>query len=90
MFEIMASETAMVAGVRGEAADILKASESTMVVPPENPEEMARAIMTLIDDPARLKEMGSAGRAFVQEHYLHSKLGRQYLGVFAKLLENKK
>ncbi len=90
IFEIMASQTAMVAGVRGEAADILKNSESALVVPPENPEEMARAIMTLIDDAPRLKTMGAAGRTYVQQNYLHSKLGRQYLGVFAKLLETKK
>lgn len=90
MFEIMASKTAMVAGLRGEGADILNNSGAAIVVPPENPEEMARAIVTLVDDSARATKMASAGRDFVQKNYLHSSLASQYLGIFAHLIGQNK
>lgn len=85
MFEIMASQTPMVAGLRGEGADILNASNAAVTVPPETPEAMAQAIATLIDDAQRRDQMAKDGRRFVQKNYLHSQLGAQYLGVFAKL-----
>lgn len=87
MFEIMASRTPIVAGLRGEGTDILNASGGAIAVPPETPEAMAQAITSLIDDAARRETMAKSGREFVQQHYLHSRLGGQYLGIFAKLTQ---
>lgn len=88
MFEIMASQTAMVACLRGEGAQITQESGGAMVVPPEEPEKLARAIMTLADNPERMEAMGKAGREFVSKNYRHSTLARQYLGVFSKVIND--
>jgi glycosyltransferase involved in cell wall biosynthesis len=85
MFEIMAAARPMVGALRGEGADILTASQSAIVVPPEEPEKMAQAILHLIDHPDKADKMGAAGRAFVSQNYRHTLLGQQYLGILAKV-----
>lgn len=81
MFEIMAAESCAVAGLRGEGAEIMQESGSALVVPPEEPERMAEAIATLLDDPARRRQMAQAGRQFVGKYFLHSKLAAAYVQV---------
>ena len=84
MFEIWASKTVVMGCVRGEAADIMKASKGATVTDPENPEDLAHAIQMLIDRPDRAAELSEHGHNYVQQHYLHSILGRKYLGVLEK------
>ena len=87
MFEIMAAGRPMVAALRGESADILNASGAAFVVPPEEPEKIAQAVLHLIDHPEKADKMGASGRAFVTQNYRHDMLGRQYLGIFEKILK---
>ncbi len=89
MFEIMASQTPMVAALKGEGARILQKSGAAMIVPPEESDKVAKAITTLIENPDRMKEMGQAGRLFVTAHYQHSTLAKQYLGIFNQLMQKK-
>lgn len=89
MFEIMACGKAQIGCVRGEAATIFEKSQGAVVVPPEDPDKLAKAISTLVDDPKRTEQMGVNGRAFVKQHYLHSKLARNYLAVMQKVVNNK-
>jgi glycosyltransferase involved in cell wall biosynthesis len=86
MFEIMAAESAAVAGLRGEGAAIMQDSGSALVVPSEDAEAMAGAIETLADDPARRGRMAQAGRAYVAQHFLHSRLAAQYLELLKKVV----
>jgi hypothetical protein len=85
MFEVMAAQSCAVAGLQGEGAEIMQESGCAMVVGPEQPEHMAEAIATLLDDPARRTAMAAAGRAYVAEHFLHSKLAATYLAIMRQL-----
>lgn len=85
MFEIMASESCAVAGLQGEGAEIMQESGCALVVPSEDPEKMAVALETLIDDPARRQSMAAAGRAYVGKVFLHSRLAAQYRSLFERL-----
>lgn len=85
MFEIMAAGKCAVAGLQGEGAEIMRESGCALVVGSEDPEAMAGAITTLLDDPARRDEMGQAGRVFVSQYFLHSQLASHYLNVLKKL-----
>jgi len=46
----------------GEGAKIVEDSGGGIVLPPEEPERLARAILELKKDPARCREMGKHGR----------------------------
>lgn len=85
MFEIMASGSCAVAGLHGEGAEIMTESGCAMVVGSEEPEQMAEAITTLLDDPERREEMAKAGRAYVARHFLHSQLATNYLNLMYRL-----
>jgi len=55
----------IVAGVGGEAADLLRESGVALIAPPEDPEALAAAICALADLPRDRREaMGRAGQAF--------------------------
>lgn len=85
MFEIMAAESAAVAGLQGEGAEIMNESGCARVVPSQSPDAMAAAIADVLDDPTRRAEMARAGRAFVAKHFLHSQLAAQYVALMTKL-----
>jgi glycosyltransferase involved in cell wall biosynthesis len=85
MFEIMGCGKPIIAPLQGEAADILNKSGAALVISPENPEELVRAIKVLKGDPERCQRMGWAGRLFVENNYDRKKLAREYLVLLEKV-----
>lgn len=58
----------IVAGVGGETAELLRKSGAAMVIPPEDPEALARALCAMADlPPGQRDAMGAAGRRFYRE-----------------------
>lgn len=88
MFEIMAAGKPVLASLQGEAASILTQSRGAMVVPPENSEAIANAILELKKDSHKREEMGKSGRSFVQEHYSRGLLSTRYRHVIAEAIES--
>lgn len=87
MFEIMAAESAAVAGLQGEGAEIMNESGCARVVPSQAPEQMAAAIADILDDPIRRAQMATAGRTYVAKHFLHSQLAAQYVAVMNHVMK---
>ncbi len=85
MFEIMACGKPIIASLRGESADILMKSGAALIIPPENPEELVRAIKVLKSDPQRCGQMGQSGRTFVENNYDRNMLARRYLTLMEKI-----
>lgn len=79
MFEIMACGVPIVASLEGEAAQILEDSKAAIVVKPDNPEEIASAIIELINDKEKYNGMKASGPGFVVENYSRNKLAEKYL-----------
>jgi glycosyltransferase involved in cell wall biosynthesis len=50
---------------------------------PEEVERFAMAIQSLLNDPARLRAMGEAGRRLVEREYDQARSRRQYQELFA-------
>jgi N-acetyl-alpha-D-glucosaminyl L-malate synthase BshA len=61
--ESLASGVPVVASDVGGVAEVVTQGESGWLVPPRNPQAMARAALSLLADPARRKAMGRAARA---------------------------
>jgi len=50
----------------GEGARMVERADAGVVVPPQDPEALATAILALIDDPVRAERMGQNGRRLVE------------------------
>jgi len=69
LLEASASGKPVVAGRSGGMPDAVREGETGLLVDPEDPESVARAIGGLLDDPARGRAMGAAGRKAVETFY---------------------
>lgn len=82
MFSYMACEKPVVLSVDGEAREIIEKANAGIYAEPENPEDIARAILTLKHNPRLCKEMGKNGRKYVEKYYSREILAKrleQYL-----------
>ncbi len=69
LLEAMATAKPIVATNHGGPTEICVDGQTALLVPPENPEKMAEAILTLLRDPDRARAMGNAGRTRVEQLY---------------------
>jgi starch synthase len=96
--EAMACRTAVVATATGGIPEVVADGETGLLVPitpgdaggaPADPErfsaDLARAIGTLLADPARAAAMGHTGRRRVVEHFSWPSIARRTMDVYAEL-----
>ncbi|MBM3890454.1 MAG: glycogen synthase [Verrucomicrobia bacterium] len=100
--EAMACGTPVVASAVGGIPEAVVHGETGMLVPiepvsetnvePRDPEQFARnlatAINTLLDSPARLQEMAAAARRRVEEHFGWPAIARQTLEFYQQLVRS--
>ena len=80
IFEAMALEKPILLGVRGEAERIVvDEAHCGLLVEPENPQALLRAIRKLQENPEEAQRLGSAGRAELESHYRRSDLAARLL-----------
>ncbi|MDW7646075.1 MAG: glycosyltransferase [Desulfuromonadales bacterium] len=69
ILEYMVAGLPVVATAVGGNREIVIDGETGKLVPPDDPQALADALCTLLDDPARCKRMGEAGRKIVQQKF---------------------
>lgn len=69
LLEAMAQGLPAVATAVGGVAEIMTDGETGVIVPPEDPEALARAIAGLLADDERAGRLGQAARARIQERF---------------------
>jgi len=80
LFPGLASAKPLIYVGEGEGAKIVEDSGGGIVLPPEEPEQLAQAIHELKADPARCMEMGKQGREYVSLNYAWSSIVTRWLG----------
>jgi phosphatidyl-myo-inositol dimannoside synthase len=73
----------VVAGTSGGAPETVREGTTGHVVEPRSPSAVAGAVADLLDDPARARAMGAAGRAWVEQRWSWTTIA----GTFAELLD---
>jgi phosphatidylinositol alpha-1,6-mannosyltransferase len=73
----------VVAGTSGGAPETVVEGVTGHVVDPRAPDAVAAVLADLLDDPARARAMGTAGRAWVEERWSWTTIA----GTFARVLE---
>jgi len=81
--EANACGTPVIGARAGGVPDAIVDGETGLLVPPDDPEALARAVMELLDNPDRARTMGTAGRKRVEADLNWSAVSRR----IAHLLE---
>ncbi|WP_299955564.1 glycosyltransferase family 4 protein [uncultured Modestobacter sp.] len=71
----------VVAGTSGGAPETVREGVTGHVVDPRSPAEVARVLADLLDDPARGRAMGAAGRAWVEERWSWTTIAQTFTQV---------
>lgn len=66
----------------GDTADIIRQANGGNVVPPENPEELSRAILEMMENRDKIRQMGLRGRDYLKREYHKEKLLKRLDAVF--------
>ncbi len=69
LFPGLASAKPVIYVGEGEGARVMNESGGGRVIPPEDPERLAKTILELLANPEQCREMGQRGRNYVIEHY---------------------
>jgi glycosyltransferase involved in cell wall biosynthesis len=79
MFPLLAAGKPLIFCGRGEGARLLEKARAGIVVPPGDPQALAKAIPQLLRNPRLLHEFAANGRQFVEEHYEWRRLVGRWL-----------
>jgi glycosyltransferase involved in cell wall biosynthesis len=85
IIEAMFAGLPVVATNVGGVRDVVVHGETGLLVPPEDPAALARAVRGLLEDPTRRQQMGRAGRARAVERFTAASMAAQYEAVYAEL-----
>jgi glycosyltransferase involved in cell wall biosynthesis len=69
LIEAMATRKPVIASRVGGMPEVVADQESGLLVPKEDPQSLAAAIITLLEDPRRARQMGEAGRRRVEQFF---------------------
>ncbi|WP_157544958.1 glycosyltransferase family 4 protein [Microtetraspora fusca] len=81
--EASATGLPVVAGASGGAPDAVRHGETGLVVDGTSHEEVAAALVELLDDPARARAMGERGRAWIEEEWRCDLVAARFAGLLA-------
>lgn len=77
MFEALSSELPIVLAVEGEAEKLINDAKAGITVEPENPQDIAQAILKLYNDEELRRTLGQNGRKYVIENYSRESITRR-------------
>ncbi len=85
LFEIMAMGKPILLMVDGEARTFVEEVDAGLFVEPENPDDLAKNILFLKNNPEELHRMGGKGRHFISRHFDRNKLADDYLQILKEI-----
>ena len=85
MFDAWACSCPVALSIAGEARAVLERAGGGVFVEPEDPAQLAAALKALATDRPRCREMGAAGRRFVEENYSRQAQARELVGMLEKI-----
>jgi glycogen synthase len=86
--EAMACETPVVASAVGGILEVVEDGRTGILVPPSHPEDLARAIVSLLESPARAREMGMAGRRRVEALFSWERIAERTERLYADAIDS--
>ena len=78
LFTSMGAGIPVIAALDGEARELLCRAQAGICVEPENPRELADAVLRLAPDPELCRTLGQNGFCFVREHYDRQRIAAEF------------
>jgi glycogen synthase len=85
--EAMACERPVVSTRVGGITDVVLDGETGLLVPPNNPDELANAINRIVADPKLGERMGEAGRRRVEDRFTWDRVAMETLSVYNEVTQ---
>jgi glycosyltransferase involved in cell wall biosynthesis len=82
ILEGMASRLPLIATAVGAVPTVVLDGRTGVLLPPENPELLASAILNLLQNPAEQKRLGAAGRKLIEDEFSAQRMTDDYLRVY--------
>jgi glycosyltransferase involved in cell wall biosynthesis len=86
VLEALANGVPVVQPRHGSFPELIEATGGGLLVEPNDPHDLARALRRLLDDPAHRQELGRKGKERVQQHFTADRMARETAAVFRKYL----
>jgi len=90
LLEAMACGCPVVATRVGGNPEVVVDGQTGFLVPPKDPEAMAEAIITILQDKRMAQSMGEAGRRRVEEKFSLARMVNEYQKVYEEVLYRKR
>jgi glycosyltransferase involved in cell wall biosynthesis len=87
MLEFMSCARPVILGVDGQARQIIENAGAGLVIEPENPAALVRAIHQLSADRELCITLGQKGREHIQRHFSRGRTAEKYIDVLRNLVE---
>ncbi len=85
LFQYMAAGIPVVAGAFPQLREVVEGSGAGLCVNMEEPSAVARAVATLLDDPARAREMGDRARRAVERRFNWQAAAQSLLAEYGRI-----
>lgn len=89
LLEGMASGLPVVATAVGEVPTVIRNKSIGLLVPPEDPDALANAILTLLRDPGRRIQLSAAARELIAADYSADRMAADYACIYEQALASK-
>ncbi len=88
LLEAMAMKKAVIASAVGGTPEFVESGKTGILIPPNDPAALARAVTALLHNPERIREMGQAAHKYVQQYCSLETVVRQTESIYERLLHN--
>jgi glycosyltransferase involved in cell wall biosynthesis len=82
ILEGMASRLPLVATAVGDVPTVIQDGHTGVLAPAEDPESLAAAVVELLRDATKRKQLGSAARELVENEFSAERMAADYLRVY--------
>ena len=85
--EAMRWGTPVIGTTAGGIPEVVEHNRSGILIPPENPRELAAAMVRLLKEPARCVALGQAGRQRVEEEFSVERMAQRVAAFYEEVLK---
>jgi glycosyltransferase involved in cell wall biosynthesis len=86
ILEGMASRLPLVATAVGDVPTVVLDGRTGLIVPPENADLLASAIMDLVQNAQRREQLGAAARKLIEDEFSADRMTAEYVRVYEKVV----